>query len=122
MDTSVGFKKQCSHLCRLNTPLEKCCFCRLPFGLLLEQQTVDGMDTDGILSWGKTAEENDQRLKAIVKRAKAAGLNGHEIYKSHSRETVQPPGKKKKRQVNHNKVEITINIHPSTNKGGTNIP
>lgn len=97
MDTSVGFKKQCSHLCRLNTPLEKCCFCRLPFGLLLEQQTVDGMDTDGILSWGKTAEENDQRLKAIVKRAKAAGLNGHEIYKSHSRETVQPPGKKKKK-------------------------
>jgi len=61
--------------------------------LLLEQQTVDGMDTDGILSWGKTAEENDQRLKAIVKRAKAAGLNGLEICKSHLREITYPPAK-----------------------------
>lgn len=88
--------KNNAHLCRLHTPLEKCCFCRLPFALLLEQQTVDGMDTDGILSWGKTAEENDQRLKAIVKTAKAAGLNGHEICKSHLRERTYPPAKAEK--------------------------
>lgn len=115
MDTSAGFKKQCSHLCRLHTPLEKCCFCRLPFGLLLERQTVDGMDTDGILNWARTAEENDQRLKAIVKRAKAAGLNGHEICKSHLRERTFPPAKPnaESTQVDGNNFEITINIHQS---------
>lgn len=113
-------KKQCSHLCRLHTPLEKCCFCRLPFGLLLERQTVDGMDTDGILNWARTAEENDQRLKAIVKRAKAAGLNGHEICKSHLRDRTYPPAKAnaESTQVDGNNFEIAINIHPSIYKEG----
>lgn len=73
------------------------------------------MDTDGILNWARTAEENDQRLKAIVKRAKAAGLNGHEICKSHLRERTHPPAKPnaESTQVDDNNFEITINIHQS---------
>lgn len=120
MATSAGFKTQCSHLHRLHTPLEKCCFCRLPFGLLLEQQTVDGMDTDGILSWARTAEENDQRLKAIMKRVKAAGLNGHEICKSLLRARTYPPAKAnaESTQVGYDNVETVINIHPSAYKEG----
>ena len=74
-------------LTTFNSPFGRYCFLRMPFGIKSAQEIfqkrisqslgdLPGVETDmdDILVWGKSKEEHDQRLKAVLKRCEEIHL------------------------------------------------
>ena len=69
------------------TPFGRYCFCRIPMGINFGPEEFQGQMSrmlsglvgcdvimDDIIIWGKSVEEHDKRLKAVLDRIKSAGL------------------------------------------------
>ncbi|XP_021348815.1 uncharacterized protein K02A2.6-like [Mizuhopecten yessoensis] len=92
LDATSGFwqmrlDNESSKLCTFNTPFGRYRFMRLPFGVNSAPEVfqraisemvhdIDGTEAiiDDILIWGVTQEEHDQRLAAVLERAREYGL------------------------------------------------
>lgn len=79
--------EESAKLCIFNTPFRRHCFLRLPFGFrsapevfhrTVQQlfEEIEGVSVfiDGVVVWGRTKEEHDQRLYKVLKRAQKSGL------------------------------------------------
>lgn len=92
VDCSSGFwqiqlDKESSKLCTFNTPFGRYKFLRMPYGISSAPEvftkrikqiydSIPGVDTyvDDILIWGKTIDEHNARLEAVLKIAKDNNL------------------------------------------------
>ena len=79
--------EESSKLTTFNTPFGRFRFTRIPFGIRSAQEVfhkrvreifkdirVVETDIDGILVWGRTLPEHDERLKATLKRTRECNL------------------------------------------------
>lgn len=84
---NVVLDKESSYLTTFNSPFGRYCFKRMPFGLKMSQdifqvkidQTFEGCEgvvgiADDIVISGKTEEEHDHNIHAMIKRCKETGL------------------------------------------------
>lgn len=83
----IQLSTESSKLCTIATPFGRYKFCRLPYGLVsspeVYQRTIDYVFAqlegilvyiDDILVYGKTEKEHDERLRAVLDRARKFGL------------------------------------------------
>lgn len=128
----IPLERESSFLCTIATPFGRYKFNRLPYGLSsspeVYQKTIDSIfeDLDGtliyvddILVFGKTEEEHDRRLNAVLKRAKESGLKLSQEKSQIKRKCVKYLGynlSSKGISVNDEKIKAIVDFKAPTSK------
>ena len=137
MDARSGYwqiplDEESSKLTTFNTPLGRFPFTRMPFGIRSAQEVfhkrvheifedIQGVETDidGILLWGRTLQEHDERLRATLERARKCNLKS-KLEKCHFKSTsyighkLTPEGIK----PDPEKIEAIVNMPEPHDKKG----
>ncbi|XP_054713060.1 uncharacterized protein K02A2.6-like [Uloborus diversus] len=128
----ISLDEESSNLCTIATPFGRFRFRRLPYGLSsapeVYQNTIESIfrDLEGILVYiddilvfGKTEEEHDRRLKAVLNRAKEAGLKLSQEKSQIKQKSVKYLGYNLTNEgvsVNDDKIKAIVDFKAPTNK------